>query len=128
MGDHWRRAAFAVAGVLCAVSAVAPALAADAGGPVDAGPERQQPVDLLLDPVPGPIPPRRDLPLLADRAPAPTVELAIERCVESDMQAIGAPGAAVTVRLDGEELRIASWISRSGTGRPHPSNEARMIE
>ncbi len=44
---------------------------------------------------------RRGLHLTAGTAAASTVDEAIAQCVESDMEAVGAPGAAVTVMLDG---------------------------
>lgn len=58
----------------------------------------------VLDLGPGPILLRRRLPPKAEATPASTIEEMIEQCVEADMQALGAPGAAVTVRLDGEVI------------------------
>ncbi len=54
---------------------------------------------------PGPLPPRHPTgDRNVDRLKAATVEAAIDRCVESDMASLDAPGAAVAVILDGELL------------------------
>jgi hypothetical protein len=69
---------------------------------------------------PGPLPSRRGLTPEVGATAASTIEQAFEQCVEADMQAIGAPGAAVTVMLDGDNvldpLFDLTFISRGASG------------
>jgi len=67
-------------------------------------PQPVNPPTRALDLGPGPLLPHRELPIKAQTTTSYSIEQAIEQCVEADMQALGAPGAAVTVRLGGEVI------------------------
>ena len=92
-----------VACILSVVCSVA-ALTASAENDDIVIPQPFNPRAEVLDLGPGPLLPHRKLPPKAEATPAYAIEQTIEQCVEADMRALGAPGAAVTVRLDGEVI------------------------
>ena len=90
--------------VLCVAGIVVTATVNAENAPEVVVPQPTKPHAEVMDLSPGPLPPRRGLIQKAGATAAYTIEQAIEQCVEADMQAIGAPGAAATVMLDGEVI------------------------
>ena len=98
------RATVVVTSALCVLgSAVTVFVGAEYGEIADLQPPVRPPMEAFTL-GPGPLPPRRNPPQKEAVNSADAIEQAIVQCVEADMEATGAPGAAATVMLDGQVI------------------------
>ena len=93
-----------VSGILCVLGFVAVMADGAENDEISLLPRPAQLPPDFLNVGPGPLPPRRGPTSKIDQTSALTTEQAIVQCVETDMEAIGAPGAAVTVMVDGQVI------------------------
>ncbi len=94
----------AVAGLVLPLGLTEPSRASDRDEQPAGHPQSLRSIPPILPIYRGPIPPRRGSLQATAADAALSVDEAIRQCVESDMRSIGAPGAVVTVILDGQVI------------------------
>jgi CubicO group peptidase (beta-lactamase class C family) len=117
-----RKVTFAVAGLMACICRPAPSFAFDPDWQMAVHPRGPWSETSVLAINPRPQPPRPPFHAAGPAAALPTGQV-IRQCVETDMQAIGAPGAAVTVILDGQVIFSGGFgIKRRGYDDPVNAN------